>query len=88
MPIETKPIEFKINNDLLERNFPRSFGQARKEFFQFLQLPADVIRSIGHLHNDIILLIRPESFGVLLSCQIRAFVIQRDSGRSSKLTPS
>ena len=68
MPIEAKPIEVKINNELLERNFPRSFGQARSDFFQFLQLPADVIRSIGHLHDDIILLTRQESFRVLLSC--------------------
>ena len=29
----------------------------------------NVFRSlIGHLHNDIILLLRPESFRVLLSC--------------------
>ena len=36
-----------------------SSNPARGNVFQSL---------IGHLHNDIILLLRPESFGVLLSC--------------------
>ena len=53
---------------------------------------------IGHLHDDIILLLRPESFRVLLSCAnlnltgIAKFKCERkneqDSGRSSKMTPS
>ena len=53
---------------------------------------------IGHLHDDIILLLRPESFRVLLSCAnlnltgITKFKYERkneqDSGRSSKMTPS
>ena len=35
---------------------------------------------IGHLHYDIILLLRPESFRVLLSVQVRAFVIETSLG--------
>ena len=60
-------------------------------------------KEIGHLYDDIILLLRPESFRVLLSCAnygfcysnltgIRKFKYERknekDSGRSSKITPS
>ena len=56
--------------------------------------------SIGHLHNDVILLLRPESFRVV---QIKAVVFlnlsgitkfkyerknEKDSCRSSKMTPS
>ena len=59
--------------------------------------------TIGHLHDDIILLLRPESFRRLLSCAnlgfchwnltgITKFERERkneeDSGRSSKMTPS
>ena len=58
---------------------------------------------IGHLHEDVILLLRPESFRGLLSCAnlgfrhwnlagITKFEYERknekDSGRSSKMTPS
>ena len=43
---------------------------------------------IGHLHDDVILLLRPESFRILLSCailggprvQIRAFVFETSLG--------
>ena len=59
--------------------------------------------SIGHLHDDVILLLRPESFRGLLSCAnlgfrhwnlagITKFEYERknekDSGRSSKMTSS
>ena len=59
--------------------------------------------TLGNLHDDVILLQRPESFRVLLSCAnygfchlnlagIRKFEYERknekDSGRSSKTTPS
>ena len=55
------------------------------------------------MHDDIILLVRPESFMVLLSCANQAFAIQtslglqnlnmrgkkeKHSGRGSKMTPS
>ena len=54
---------------------------------------------IGHLHDDVILLLRPESFRGLLSCAnysnlagITKFECERknekDSGRSSKMAPS
>ena len=58
---------------------------------------------IGHLHYDIILLLRPESFRVLLSCANEGFCYsnltgitkvkyerrnEKDSGRRSKITPS
>ena len=58
---------------------------------------------VGHLHYDIILLLRPESFKVLLSCANEGFCYsnltgitkfkyegrnEKDSGRRSKITPS
>ena len=58
---------------------------------------------IGHLHDGVILLLRPESFGSFLSCEnyrlcylnlagITKFKCERknekNSGRSSKMTPS
>ena len=58
---------------------------------------------IGHLHYDISLLLRPESFRVLLSCANEGFCYsnltgitkfkyerrnKKGSGRSSKITPS
>ena len=58
---------------------------------------------IGHLHYDISLLLRPESFRVLLSCANEGFCYsnltgitkfkyerrnKKDSGRSNKITPS
>ena len=40
-----------------------------------------VLFSIGHLHDGVILLLRPESFRLLLSCAfLRAFVIQTSLG--------
>ena len=54
-----------------------------------------IIPARGDLHDDVILLLRPESFRGFLSCAIKAFIIQTslglpdlDSGRSSKMTPS
>ena len=62
-----------------------------------------ILKSIAHLHNDVILLLRPESFRVLLSCAnlgfcylILAGIIEfkygrkneKDSGPSSEVTPS
>ena len=56
---------------------------------------------ISHLHDDIMLLLRPESFRVLLSCANYGFCYsnlagitkfkyerknEKDSGRSSKMT--
>ena len=58
---------------------------------------------IGHLHDDVILLLRPESFRTLLSCANQGFCYrnltgitklkyerknEKDSGRSSKMTSS
>ena len=60
-------------------------------------------RAIGHLHDDIILLLRPGSFKVSLPCANLGFCYsnltgitkfkderknEKDSGRSSKITPS
>ena len=59
--------------------------------------------SIGHLHVDVILLLRPESFRFCFLVQIKAVISlnlcgitkfkeerknEKDSGRSSKMTPS
>ena len=58
---------------------------------------------IGHFHDDVILLLRPESFRALLSCANKGIcysnlagittfeygrINEKDSGRSSKMTPS
>ena len=58
---------------------------------------------IGHLHDDVILLPRPESFRMLFSCANQGFFYlnlagitefiykrtnEKDSGHSSKMTPS
>ena len=58
---------------------------------------------MGHLRDDVILLLRSESFRVLLSCANEGFCYlnlagitkfeyerknKKDSGRSSKITPS
>ena len=59
--------------------------------------------AIGHLHDDVIVLLRPESFRTLLSCANQGFCYrnlteitklkyerknEKDSGRSSKMTSS
>ena len=75
-------------------------------FFWQLFCTVDVIFHIAkqvHFHDDIILLLRPESFRVLLSCANQGFCYlnltgitkfkyerknEKDSGLSSKMTPS
>ena len=46
---------------------------AYKGFWSISGSPGSVRGIIGHLHDDIILLLRPESFRVLLSCAIKGF---------------
>ena len=47
-----------------------------KTFF----LPDGILLSIGHFHNNVILLLLPESFRVLPCWQIRAFVVETSLG--------
>ena len=43
-------------------------------------LQTSIVGQIGHMHDDVILLLLPESFRVLLFMQITAFVIQTSLG--------
>ena len=55
-------------------------------------VPCTGKRTIGHLHNDVILLLGPESFKVLNLAGITKYKYERknekNSGRSSKMTSS
>ena len=55
-----------------KKRFPfKRLWDTKNTFF----LPDGILLSIGHFHNNVILLLLPESFRVLPCWQIRAFVV-------------
>ena len=100
-------IQFKFPGCKENHFYSLPFRQAEASIYQpdiISTGPKNFLTSrIGHLHYDIILLLRPESFRVLLSCASQGFCYlnltgitkfkyerknEKDSGRSSKMKPS
>ena len=79
--VKKRNIRFRIKNlvlDFSKKNAPQNLKIMRPEYYSHSAFEAMLyleenkltteFKSIAHLHDDVILLLRPESFRILLSC--------------------
>ena len=92
-----------LKPEIFSRKKQNLLQKGQYYFVQYIKEFWAIFATIDHLHDDVVLILRPESFRVLLSCAnwgfyyltlagISKFTYERKkgkySGRSGKMTPS